>query len=326
MDIHQLIADAIPIIAEDLKDARMSLGITPAKAARKVGINTVRYRRLESGKVARNKENVARMISVARSLGMDSVRVTYVDELQKYMKIDISDKQYFSIFIDSLSSNISELKDMGHFVSPYNIFALVDEIGLDSILECKNSIDKEIFELWVTALFSLGMDSHNQAHYVRPVRDNVPDTEILTAKYESGDIQETKIEITQYRKHSENIYEIIKKKLMKRYDEDTVVVVLADKKEEIYVADLYEFIHKNNSDNRRLYIIGGVGDENRMKIVPCGEIKSTLDEKEWVEINIDVGNRKKVRNRYDGVIFKVPFMKRFHRVVPVFVREISLSR
>ena len=130
MDVSELVAEAIPLIAEDLRNARKNLGITTARAARRANISDIRYRQLEGGRVVASKEVVQSLISVARALGLEALRFSYVDETQQYMNINISEEDKFTIFVDSLTSNIAELGSMGHFVSPQNIFALVDEIGL----------------------------------------------------------------------------------------------------------------------------------------------------------------------------------------------------
>ena len=326
MDVFQLIADAIPIIAEDLKDARVRSGITTSRAAKKVGINVARYRRLENGRVPKYRENLDLLISAARSLGLDAVRMSYVDEIQEYMRYDLSETRRFTVFVDSLSHNVSEIKKLGYFVSPYNIFALVDNVGLNTVLECKNSIDQTILELWVTALFSLSLGNHNQVHYVRPVRGTAPDAEILTDDYGSGNLRRIKIEVTQYNRYSDNIYEIIQKKLTKRYDRSTIVLVLVNRREEIHVSDLYDVVQKNNPSLRPIYIIGGAGDDNKFKLIPCNEIRKAPDKTGWLELSINVNTKDIMRYKYDGVVFKVPYMKRVPRVWPVFVKEIRLSR
>lgn len=324
---QQAIADvAIPLIAEDLRDARESLRITTAAAAKRAGIDSLFYRRLESGKETRDENIVSSIIQTARSLGLDSVRMSYVEELATYMRYDLSEDRPFTLFVDSISSDLSELKDKGHFVSPYNIFRLVDNIGQDKVVACQNEIDKAIFELWITALFCLNLDSSNRAYYVRPVRDNAPDTEILTADYETANIQVTKIEVTHYSKHSNDIYEIIKKKLMKRYDETTTIVIYTSKNDEISVAELYDLIKKNNPDNRQVEIVTGTGDGNNVRVIPCGEIKSTEKTTEWKEINVDLPRKKAMRYKYDGVIYKARYMRRLDIQLPVFIKEIRLSR
>ena len=135
-----------------------------------------------------------------------------------------------------------------------------------------------------------------------------------------------KIEVTRYGKYSNNIYEIIQKKLAKRYDNNTVVVVLVDRKEKIAVTDLYQFIKENNSENRRIYILGGTGDKTSIRILPCSEIKSISNDIEWMEAEVTVGSGKKTSRKYDGIAIKEPFMKRSYQAHPVYVKKVNLSR
>ena len=327
MDKLQAFVDvAVPLIAQDLKCARTKLGIATTGAAKKAGITSHIYKMIESGKVTKNVDTFATMISVARSLGLDSVRMLYVEEYETYMRYNLEKEQPFTLFVDSISSNVHEQREMGHFVSPYNIFRLADKIGMDTIIASQNAIDKEIFELWVTAVFSLSLDSRNSAYYVRLVRDNAPDTEILEADFKESNIQIIKIEVTHYNKHSDNIYEIIKKKLTKRYDKNTVIVIYTSKNDEIYVNDLYDFIQKNNSDKRQIDIVTGTCDRNIARIIPCGKIKSDEKTIEWAEIKIDLAKNKAMRYKYDGVIYKARYLRGYHTQFPVFIKEIGLSR
>lgn len=326
MDVSELVAEAIPLIAEDLRNARKNLGITTARAARRANISDIRYRQLEGGRVVASKEVVQSLISVARALGLEALRFSYVDETQQYMNINISEEDKFTIFVDSLTSNIAELGSMGHFVSPQNIFALVDEIGLDSILACRNTIDKRILELWVAAVFSLGLDSRHRDCFVRPVSEEAPDVEILVSDCETHTLDMIKVEVTQYSKYSKNMYEIIQKKLEKRYDRDTVVVVLVDRKERIFMGDLHQFIKSNNSENRQIYLLGGTGDETRIKVVACREIKFNSDDIGWVEAEVNLCNGKQTRRKYDGIVIEVPFMKGLYHPYPVYVKKVNLSR
>lgn len=326
IDKNQVMEEAIALIAEDLRSARESLDITTVAAAKRAGINNLGYKQLEGGKVTGDENTVISMASVARGLGLDSVRMSYIEELATYMRYDLSGERPLTLFVDSISSNLSELREKGLFASPYNIFRLVDNIGQDRIVACQNEIDKAIFELWVTAVFSLSRDSSNREHYVRLVRDNAPDTEILTADYEARDIQVARVEVTHYNKHSKDIYEVIKKKLMKQYDENTAIIIYTSKNDEVRLAELYDFIRKNNSDNRQVEIVTGTRDSNNARVIPCGEIKSTEKRVEWVEINVDLAKKKTMRYKYDGVVYKAPYMRRHHIQLPVFVKEVSLSR
>ena len=89
-DMDQLLEEAIPLIAEDLRSARTRLGITSTRAAKRAGMSWNRYRQLENGKVNRSKQSVAAMISAAESLGLETVRMSYLDFLDEYLQVGVA--------------------------------------------------------------------------------------------------------------------------------------------------------------------------------------------------------------------------------------------
>ena len=119
MNLNQLLEETIPLIAEDFKEIRLRLGMTYTRAAKRAQLGVFRYRALENGSVPKTTHNVGQMISVARRLGLDSVRMSYVDEIDQHMRVDITGKGALTIFIDTLDSDCSQLKEHGHFVSPH---------------------------------------------------------------------------------------------------------------------------------------------------------------------------------------------------------------
>ena len=318
-----IIEESIPLIAEELKKTRQQLGISSAKAASKVGIDKFRYRRLENCNVTRNRENAVLMISVAEKLGIEAVRMSWVPEIQQYMKLDTSPKRVFTVFVDSMSWNILDLKDMGYFVSPSCLIPLVKEIGVETIWECKNSIDKAMFELLVSAVVTLGMNRQGRDHYVRLVKDIAPDTEILTTDHVSHRVHMTKLEVTRYSWHEQNIYDVIKKKLRKRYAEGTVIVIFVSLEVSITVAELLNVIHTENTDDWPVCLL--VNMEGKLKIISCGGRRSNSDELGWVESIIDSGIEGHTPNKYDGVVLRVPFMKRSNKAFPTYVKKVRLS-
>ena len=270
---HALAAEAAPLIGEDLRNARERLGITSAAAAKKARISWPLYRRIENGKALGHASALASVISAARSLGLDSVRMCRIEELDEYVRYDLTEDQPFTLFTDSFSCSLSELRKQGHYVSPYNIFRLVDEIGQETLLKSCHAVDKTIFELWVTALHVLSLDDAHSAYYIRPIRDTAPDTEILITDYISSSIQVQKIEVSQYEDHSDNFFDLMLKKLSKSYDQETTVVIYASKRSEVSVRKLYDFIRNNNPDDRKVEIVTGNPHGYDTRIIPCSRIQ-----------------------------------------------------
>ena len=138
-----------------------------------------------------------------------------------------------------------------------------------------------------------------------------------------------RVEITQYGRHSESVVDVIGKKLLKRYQDGTVLVVLVEQSTRVPVADLYEFIRKNNPHHQRIYIIGGGAEAGRFIVIPCDEISSpTPGEKAWMEMNVHAKDASMGHLRCEGVVF-TPRDNRFSRLspaFPMFVKKIELRR
>ena len=326
MDLDEFLEEAIPLIAEDLREARVRSGMTSATAAKRGLLRVARYRALESGRIRRTKHNVASMISLARRLGLQSVRVSYVDVIRQHMKVDPSTDGSLTIFVDALEADFEELRKQGYFVSPYRIFALVDSIGFGSTLDSRKSIDKRIFEFWVAAVFTLCLD-RDKDYYVRPIRADAPDAEVLVADRKTSTVGIIRVEITQHGRHSKSVFDVIGKKLRKRYQDGTVLVVLVEQSASLPVAELHEFVAKNNPHDQRIYIIGGSGKVGRFKVVPWDKVTTpAAGEKAWMEISVDTTDTSEGRCKYDGVVFKPPYTSRFRHVFPLFVRKMDLRR
>ena len=252
--------------------------------------------------------------------------MSYVDEIDQYMRVDITENGPFTIFIDTLDSDISKLKGHGHFVSPHLLLALFDQAGVSSILDSRKRIDKMLVELWVTAILTTCLPD-DQDYYVRPAKANAPDTELAIVDYGTNSISMKSVEITQYGHYSESVFDVIGKKLRNRYQEGTVLVVLVEESQELPVAELYEFVQTNNAHRQQIFIIGGSGEVGKFKIVPWNEVTSpTPGEKAWMEITVDTKYADKGRCRFAGVVFKPPYTSRFRPLFPVFVKDIDLRR
>ena len=325
-DMDQLLEEAIPLIAQDLRSARIGLGITSARAAKRAGVSWNRYRQFETGKVHRRKESVVAMISAADSLGLETVRMSYVDFLDEYLQVGVAHDEPPTMFIDALDSNIAELKEQGHFVCPHLVLDFVDREGIGPIVDSRTPVDKMMVELWVTAIYTLCLNRECD-YYVRLTRDDPPDTEVLIDNSENNTISMMRVEITQHGRHSTDLIDVIGKKLRKRYQDGTVLLVFIEEEQSVSITDLCDYIWKNNPHRQEIIIIGGAGGAGKFKIVPWEEVTApSPDEMTWLEIIVDTNDRSKARCKYDGVVFKPPFTSRFRRLFPVFVKSVALHR
>ena len=273
MYLDEFLEEMIPLIAEDLRTARARLGITSARAAKRARLDAARSRALEKGAVQRSQHTIALMVSVARSLSLKSIRASYADEIGQYMRIDLSTDRPLTTFVDNLEVDVTQLKEQGHFVSPYGVLALVEPTGFYTTFESSSPIDKRIVELWIAAVFTLGL-GRGRDYYVRLVSDDPPDVEVLVIDRKSTSLNVIRVEITQHGRHSKSLVGVIGKKLLKRYQDGTVLVVLVEQSASVPVADVYEFIRKNNPHHQRIYIIGGGAEAGSFVVLPCDEISS----------------------------------------------------
>ena len=232
--------EAIPLIAGDIRAARAQLGITLTEAAKRARLSNDDYRALEEGRVPISQENMRLMISVAGRLGLRSVRISYSDEVRKYMKIDLSTNT-LTLFVDDLDIDVVQLKELQYFVRPYVVFALVKRLGRCTTFTSGKPVDKQIVELWIAAVFALSLNPELD-RYVRLVRDDPPDAEVLTIDPKTGSFSTIKVEITRHGKYSQSVFDVIAKKLRKRYQDGTVLVVFVEQSVSLSVADLHGFL------------------------------------------------------------------------------------
>ena len=103
MNLDQLLEEAIPLIAEDLKEFRTRFSLTSFRAAKRARLDVLRYRALEAGAVPKTRHNAAQLISVARRLGLDSLRMGYVNEIDQHMRLSLTGNKQLTIYPKSSS-------------------------------------------------------------------------------------------------------------------------------------------------------------------------------------------------------------------------------
>ena len=318
----------IRLVAEDLRAARARLGITSAQAANRAGVAAARYRALEKGRVPSNQDILRQLVSVCRRLDMESVRVNYVEEIGQYAHLDLSREAWRespTVFLEVVEADITELQDIECFISPGAVFGYLERIGFGATLVSRKPEDKQMVELLAGAVLTMFLDEAND-YYVKPVKDDPPDVEVLAVERNSRAISTMKLEIVQDGKYSKSVFEVIGKKLTKRYERGTVLVVVIEETEQFLVAELHDFIRDNNPHGLRIIVIGGTGEAGRFKGLPCDEITHDgADYFEWKEKEVDQRDRNAGFLGLDGVFCETSGLARFPKM-PLFVREVKLSR
>ena len=324
--LSNFLEEMLPLMAEDLRSARIGLGITPAVAAERAELDPDFYGLLEAGNVARNKENVDLMLSTAQFLGMKELRCSYAYEAQQqYMKLDLSTEGPLTLFVDTLRFDARELKEQSLFISPWRVMALVEDIDFYRTFASRQLVDKHLIELWVAAIFTLCLGWGGD-YYVRPVRNDPPDVEVLVLDGKARNMRGAMLEITQHGVHSIDLVDVIGKKLRKKYEQGTVLVVLVEQAETLLVNDLDDFIRRNNRYNQQIFIIGGSETPGTFKVIPWYEVnRPTSGETAWLEMVVDARNVSKGYRGYEGVVFRPPGSS-FLPLHPVFVKELDLYR
>ena len=323
VDLEEFVEEAIPLMAADLRFVRRNRGMTTARAAKQAELATSRYRALEQGRVAKNRHTVAELISVARHLGLQSLRLCFAEEVGQYVSMDLSADERQTFFIDMVEADIRELKEQGYFVSPYSVLALLDSMGLQSTLESRKAADKQAVELLIGAVFTLFLGQENN-YYIGLAREDPPDVQVVVIDA-NGDFSLVMVEIAQYGKWSRSLFEVIRKKLAKRYQEGTVLVVLVEETECVPITELGEIIRTQDLHAQRIFVIGG-GGPRRVKAVTW-ELSSSLPpvETAWVEMEMGAEQASKGHLGYEGIVFKPPG-RRMPIAHPVFVRKMNLRR
>ena len=177
----------IRLVAEDLRAARTRLGITSDQAARRAGVAAGRYEALEKGRVPSSQDIFRELASVCQRLDMESVRVAYVEEIRQYVNLDLSRNAWRerpTAFVDILEADVAELQDIECFISPAAVFGFLERIGFGATLASRKPADKQMVELLTGAVFTLFLDEAKD-YYVKPVKDDPPDVEVLAVERDS---------------------------------------------------------------------------------------------------------------------------------------------
>ena len=320
---RDLLGEALLLMAEDLHAARLGLRVASATAAERCGLGLAVYRALEEGRIGSDPENLGIMLSASQCLGLEQVRWSYVGELGQYIKMGLSADGPLEVFVDSAEIGVGEIKEQSLFFSPHRVLALVEDLGFNRTFDSRKLVDKQLIELWVSAILTQCLDC-SQDYYVRLARSDPPDVEVLRVNGVEGNMGGMMLEITQHGSYSQGLFDVIGKKLRKRYEAGTVLVVLVEEAEEIPMVDLDEFIRVNNPHNQSVVIIGGGGTPGVYKVVPLNEVDTSVPgEIGWMDIRADGKSAGKGYRGYEGVVLKPP-SRGFLPYYPVFVKELNI--
>ena len=320
--------EAIHLVAQDLKLARTRLGVTSQKAAKRAGLSIEYYRALERGLVSTSQYVLRKLVSVCRHMDLESVRFCYIDEIDQYANLDLSSDPPSGrviLFLDTLKANVAELEDIRCFLSPDIIFRYFEHNGFKALLASRKRTDKQMVELLNAATFSMCLDT-DKDYYVKPVKDDPPDVELLIVDRDNFLFEVVRLEITIHGKYSDGLFETISKKLKKRYHKGTILLVMVEETETFIVEELDGFIRKNNPHRQSLVLIGGTGRAGEFLVTPWDSVTpSSSGKAEILEMDIYQDDRSTGFRGYPGV-FHGPSMRwRSAGGIPLFIKEVMLT-
>ena len=198
----------ISVMARDMRRARRRFELEEADAAERAGVGVAEYSRIERARVPKDGEGFARMITVARSLGVRVLRLEYLRRYRTHLGIELSEDRLV-MFLEKLSSDISGSRAQGYYASPYNVVKAVEGAGLGAVLDGDSAGDRAQFSLWMKTIL-MRCRASDEERYVRLVQDSVDRTEILTADIDSGAIGKEDIQVARHETNAGDICEKMK--------------------------------------------------------------------------------------------------------------------
>jgi len=321
--------EAIRLVAQDLRAARKHLQITSCQAAKRASVSAEYYERLEKGLVPRSEQILRTLVSVCWCLDVKSVRAFFLDAADQYVNFDLSSHRSSGrkiMFLDTLQANIAKLHDFGFFLSPDAVFGYVERAGFDATLASRKPADKQMIELFIASVLTMSLD-HDKDYYVRPVKDDPPDVELLGVERDGSFSPLAMLEIAQHGSFSESLFNVIGNKLAKRYQKGTILVVMVEETETIEVGELDEFVRNNNPHGQRLFVVGCNGQPGKFLVVPWDEVSPLGPGKaECLEIEVDQKERGTGFQGYRGVFCKPSPLWNLLDGTPLYVKEVVLTR
>ena len=222
------------------------------------------------------------------------------------------------------------LKDQGCFIAAARVMSIVNRMDittfLTTFLESRNRMDKNIAELWIAVAFTLG-GPDDVACYARCAKDDPPDVELLLIDRANLTLRLERVEVAQCTKYSRDVFEVIRKKLLKRYHEKTDIVVLVEEPVRLFIGELGEFIRDNNRQGLSVYIIGARESPGTLKFIPCREDRQPETGESGITIwDVKVDHASEGYLGFDGVVCELPQNANIRDARPLFVKNITLTR
>ena len=310
------------LAAEDIRAARNRLGISVNLAAASASLEPCVYRAIEEGTSSADETNWSRMWLIARRLGLKELRLSYFEESDSYLKWDISKSEIATIFIDTWHWDIEKLRDENVWVNPAQVLALPARHDFDNVLRSRRLANKQLIELWIAAVYTLGYD-RGRNYYVRLADSDPPDAEVLAIS-DVGTVNLFGIEITQHGPHSPGLTELIRKKLDTKLPTGTTIVIFVEQAERISFSDLQRVMDHDNPHSQRICIVGWSQEPHQFKFATYLDDKTSGPKgKKWRIQDFDDRDASHGYRGYEGVVFspKGPAA----RQEPLFVKKLVLD-
>lgn len=323
--VQQHMDEAITLIAEDIRNARIGLGVSVKIAAASAKLEPCVYRAIEEGTLSADEMAWDNVWLAARRLGLSELRLSHDADYDFYRKLDISQRGPLTAFIDAVLWNFEKLREEDVWVNPSQVLALParDEFDFDKVLRSRQLADKQFIELWIAAVFTLCCD-RGRNYYVKLAKSDPPDAELL-AIGDAGEVIQHGIEITRHEAHSPGLVELIRKKLRTKLPTGTIIVILVEQPEHNASPVLSTVMDQDNPHGQRICIVGLSQEPHHFKFVTYRDDEtSDPEEKGWLEMDIDVRAARPGCRGYEGVVYSPK-----SSVVPpqlLFVKNLVLDR
>ena len=121
----------------------------------------------------------------------------------------------------------------------------LERVGFEVIRASTKPADRRLVQMMSACVLTMCLDRET-SYYVRPVKDDPPDVELQGIERDDSLPPVVGVEITHQGKHSASLFDVIGKKLAKRYQKGTMLVVMVEERTTVDVAELDEFTRKSN--------------------------------------------------------------------------------
>ena len=316
-----------------IRKTRQKLNISQREAACKVGLSHEFYKKVEKGQVFPNQKNVQSIAQTLMELKLELKMKTDSE------KIDGRKKSLNLKYVYTAGSVRFNIFGFGELLlSPSAISKIINVVGEDKVLNYKESSVRSLFEAWVTALFCLGPPvsewrKKGLEPYIRCIEAECPDTEIVMVNTDSLLPEKTiQIEVAIHSKKAnyDNIEELLAKKLVKGYEEATILIIYIEKQATLKAARLRDFLVNNNIYNRKIWFVGDCKDKDKdaFKVVhymPTDQYPAIIlpesEESVFFTHTFYKHSLNDIQNRWQGIATTGLMPKSF----PIFIENVEFD-